>query len=144
MTRLRILALSVLTLAGLTAGYTACAGARRQPDFQQDFRGGTRGARDAWFQLLATRYGCDTALVKAPGAEGLMMDATTCAAAATVMPETIRAWSDSAGAYEEWEYFGSHSGGGIGQTPWWGQSRRCKVTLRGPDPRSLRVSDITC
>jgi hypothetical protein len=136
--------ISALTLVGIAGLHAACAGTRRPPDFQQDLRGGSQRARDAWFASLATRYGCDTVLVKAPGTEGLMRDATTCAAARTVMPEMIRAWSDSTGVWEEWEYFGSHEGGGPGQTPWWGQSRRCKVTLRGSSPRDLRVSEITC
>ena len=144
MTRPRILAISALTLVGFTVVYAACAGARPRADFQRDFRGGSKGARDAWFSLLVTRYGCDTILVKAPGTEGLMMDATTCASAKTVMPESVRAWSDSTGVWEEWEYFGSHEGGGPGQTPWWGQSRRCKVRLRGSSPRNLLVNDITC
>jgi hypothetical protein len=102
------------------------------------------GVRDAWFSLLVTRYGCDTVLVKAPGPEGMRTDATTCAAAKTVMPEAIRAWNGPTGVWEEWEYFGSHEGGGPGRTPWWGQSRHCRVTLRGSSPRDLRVSDITC
>ena len=133
-----------LVLVGCTVLFAACGGARRAPDFQQDFRGGSRDARDAWFHVLATRYGCDTVLVKAPGTEGLMTDATTCASARTVMPEVVRAWSDTSGVWEEWEYFGSHEGGGFGQTPWWGQSRHCKLSLRGPDARNLRVTDIVC
>jgi hypothetical protein len=143
MTRVRILAISALTLVGC-ALYADCAGARPQAGFVQEFRGGSRDTRDAWFRLLATRYGCDTTAVKAPGADGLMTDATTCAAARTVTPEVVRAWSDSTGVWEEWEYFGSHEGGGFGQTPWWGQSRHCKLALRGPDPRNMRVNDIVC
>jgi hypothetical protein len=146
MMRLRLRSKAALMLVGGTVLYAACASNRPPASFQQDFRGGSQGARDAWFRLLVTRYGCDTTLVKAPGPgnEGLMMDATTCASARTVMPETVRAWSDTTGVWEEWEYFGSHEGGGFGQTPWWGQSRHCKVTLRGPDERSLRVTDIVC
>ena len=143
MTRVRVLPISALTLVGCVV-YAACAGARPPADFEQDFRGGSRGARDAWFSVLVTRYGCDTLLVKAPGAGEMATDATACAAAASVMPEVVRAWSDSTGVWEEWEYYGSHGGGGPGQTPWWGQGRHCRARLRGRDQRNLRVSDITC
>jgi hypothetical protein len=143
MLRPRRVVIRAVALA-LGAAAAACATARRPPDFVRDFRGGSRAARDAWFGVLASRYGCDTVLVKAPGTEGLMMDATTCAAARTVMPEVVRAWSDTTGVWEEWEYFGSHDGGGPGQTPWWGQSRRCRVRLRGGSPPTLRVTDINC
>jgi hypothetical protein len=144
MTRLGALAVAVLTLVAGAAASAGCSGAARQPDFVRDFRGGSRAARDAWFAVLVTRYGCDTVLVKAPGTDGLAMDATACAAAVTVMPEVVRAWSDSTAVWEEWEYYGSHSGGGPGQTPWWGQGRRCLVLLRGSSPLNLRVRDINC
>jgi hypothetical protein len=70
MTRVRFPAIAALTLVGFTVVYAACAGARPRAGFEQDFRGGSRGARDAWFSLLVTRYGCDTVLVKAPGTGG--------------------------------------------------------------------------
>jgi len=157
MTRARILAISALTLVGFTVVPAGCAGARWGPDFEQDFRGGSRSARDAWFSVLVTRYGCDTVMVKA-STPAWGVGATTCAMASSVMPQVVRAWSDSTGVQEEWTVdiaapvpsatrpLVLGSGLRTSAPPTIGRSPegRCRVRLRGRDPRDLRVSDITC
>jgi hypothetical protein len=146
-TRVRILAISVLTFAGFPVVYAGCAGAGPRADFEQDFRRGTRGA---WFTLLVTRYGCDTVLVKARATGALAPGLTACAAAEWVRPYVVRAWSDSTGIQEEWNYVGFRSGNvagnaaGTAPTRGWSPGGSCRLTLRGRDQRDLRVSDISC
>jgi hypothetical protein len=145
LTRVRILAISALVLVGCTVVYAGCASAGPRADFERDFREGSSSARAAWFGLLVTRYGCDTVLVKAAGTGPLATGVTTCTAASWVMPQVIRAWSDSTGVQEEWEYVGTErGGGGVLSTYGIPQCCRCTLTLRGRDQRDLRVSDITC
>jgi hypothetical protein len=143
MTRVRILAISALVLVGCTVVCAGCAGAGPRADFERDFREGSSGARSAWLRVLVTRYRCDTVLVKAGGTGALATGVTACAASSWVMPQVIRAWSDSTGVQEEWEVTRSSE---AGQALWWWSpvSGRCRLTLRGRDQRDLRVSDITC
>jgi len=145
MTRVRFLATAALTLIGVTVMQAACAGARPRADFEQDFRGGTSGPRSVWFSVLVTRYGCDTVLVKGRTTAALGAGVAACSAASWVMPEVVRAWRDSTGITEEWEYVGTRSGGG-GVLLTYGipQCCRCTLRLRGRDQRDLRVSNITC
>ena len=102
-------ALSALFVAG-------CATVR--PDFQRRFHEG-RSSHDLWMSLLATRYGCDTAVVAAsprreptvglgthtgvPGRE-IQIGMGACDVASLVSPEVIAAWVIPRGVREEWQF----------------------------------------
>jgi len=150
MTRLQIITIPALTLIGVTVIQAACAGARRGPYFEQDFRGGGVGARDAWARVLATRYGCDTTFLgRAPTPDMRPSEVTASylssrvgetACRAADMPEVIRAWSDSTGVLEEWAYSSRSTSTLLQFRP----GGRCIVTLRGPNERELRVTGWAC
>ena len=108
---------------------SACATVR--PEFQQHFRPGTRESRDRFVQLLATRYGCDTAVAMfnarrgGPGflfAPGL----NPCEAAAFIPVLAIRAWRDSTGIREDWD------------------TGYCVYAFRGVTERVLRAWTAAC
>lgn len=129
----------------VTVMQAACAGAGPRPDLERDFHGG-RAAHLAWYEMLLSRYGCDTVLVNARAGPELATGVTVCAAAEKVVPDAVRAWTDSTEVREEWEYLGLRGGNTVGVTlgPRWDPAGRCRVTLQGRNPRDLRVSNLAC
>lgn len=125
----------------------ACAAAR--PDFEQDFFASNRAAHDAWYRLLGMRYGCDTLVVRsfAAGADAAP-EIPVCTAAAFVMPERIRAWRDSSGIREDWEFQGGSARPStisiLGPSSSRTTSGRCLMRLEGARPTALLVTLVRC
>ena len=127
----------------------ACAAAR--PDFEQDFFASNRASHDAWYLLLGTRYGCDTMVVRnSRGSVGATTpsEMPVCIAAAYVTPDRIRAWRDSAGMREDWEFEGGTARPStisiLGPSASRTTLGRCVMQLVGYEAESLKVSAVRC
>ncbi len=127
----------------------ACASAR--PDFEQEFFASNRATHDAWYRLLGTRYGCDTVVVRNAGSgyAGTQIAGTpVCTAAALVTPERIRAWRDSSGLREDWEFVGGSAHPQTISILGPSSSRttlgRCVMQLVGEREERLKVNSVHC
>ena len=127
----------------------ACASAH--PDFEQEFFSTDRATHDAWYQLLGTRYGCDTLAVRNAGRTftgSRIVGSSVCTAAAFVTPQRVSAWRDSTGVREEWEF--ERATARAGTTSILGRSRRtvsegpCQLRLAGSAPAALEVTELHC
>jgi hypothetical protein len=122
----------------------ACWGGEPAPAFDQDFGGFGVETHLAWFGTLQDRYGCDTVLVKGDAHPPLATGIAVCDAARWVKPETVRAWNDSTGVREEWEYLGDRRGSGPRDKPWVPRPGRCTLELSGPSTQRLHVRQLSC
>jgi hypothetical protein len=80
-----------------------CASVR--PSFERRFSPEFRSSRDLWMRLLASRYGCDTALVVAASqSRSVNVGAGPCDLATFAVPEVVDAWQTASGIREEWKF----------------------------------------
>ena len=139
---------SPIVLFGVSlAVAAACATAR--PDFEREFFASNRAAHDAYYRLLGTRYGCDTMVVRSSAAGAVTAsEIPVCIAAARVMPERIRAWRDSAGIREDWEFQGGSARPStisiLGPSSSRATLGRCVMRLEGARPTELLVTSARC
>ncbi len=138
-----------MILALAVAFAAACAAAR--PDFEQDFFASNRASHDAWYRLLGTRYGCDTVIVRNTGrayAGSQIVEAPVCTAAALVVPDRVRAWRDSSGLREDWEFKGGSLRPSTISILGPSSTRRtmgiCVMQLVGTREETLKVASVRC
>jgi hypothetical protein len=135
-------------LLGVSLAFAAaCATAR--PEFEQNFFASNRAAHDAWYRLLGTRYRCDTMVVRSPAAGAITASETpVCIAAAFLMPTRIRAWRDSSGIREDWEFQGGSARPStvsiLGPSSSRATLGRCLMRLEGARPTELLVTMSRC
>ncbi len=114
------------------------------PNYQQEFGGLGAETRAAWLAALQDRYGCDSVYVKMDAHPPLSIGVPTCDAARWVQPDVVRAWHDTTGVREEWEYLGDATGSGPWERPWMPRQGRCTLVLRGPTAQLLHVTQEFC
>lgn len=113
-----------------------CATVR--PDFEQYFNAEYQGAENynespshgAWMKLAATRYGCDTMVIRSGvrSYSEMAVGLPPCDIASAVPPGVIRAYKTTTGTREEWRFGTS--------------ARRTTVYFEGPTTRTMLVSFI--
>ncbi len=123
------IAVACLVLAG-------CATVR--PEFEQYFEAEYQGAEnylqspshDAWMKLAATRYGCDTMVIRqgVRSFSEMAVGLPPCDIASAIPPSVIRAYKTQTGIREEWRFGTS--------------ARRTVVYFEGVNNRALAVSFI--
>lgn len=119
---------AIATCSLLLAG---CATVR--PDFEQYFNAEYQGAENynespshgSWMKLAATRYGCDTMMIRSGvrSYSEMAVGLPPCDIASAIPPGAIRAYKTEKGIREEWR-FGSGA-------------RTTIVYYEGVDPRHL-------
>jgi hypothetical protein len=137
-------------LLGVSLAFAAAC-ATAGPDFEQNFFAANRTTHDAWYRLLGTRYECDTVLVRNSqrvAAGTMVVETPVCTAAAFVTPDRIRAWHDSSGVREDWEFPGGAARTAVTSILGPPTARvtvgRCLLRLEGARPTTLRVTMLRC
>ncbi len=136
----------IRTVLGLLAVSVACSRAVSRPGFTLDLRRPTWG-HNAWYHALATRYACDTLLLKSTYPPPPNIGASVCAVAAWIQPYAVRAWDDSSTIVEEWDFKNgqrtyAYSTGLI--DPSLSAETNCQLVLEGTSPPFLRVREYRC